>query len=75
LTLNVPQSFGIRQEELLKESDDPEVLKKDLESYKSWQTRWDNVRERSMQPSVAFRTATAQARSDFDLSETDHEVR
>ena len=36
LTLNVPQSFGIRQEELLKESDDPEVLKKDLETYKSW---------------------------------------
>lgn len=30
LTLGVPQSFGIRQEELLKESKDPEILKKDL---------------------------------------------
>ena len=74
LTLNVPQSFGIRQEELLKESDDPEVLKKDLESYKSWQTRWDNVRQRAAQPGVIFRTATAQARNDSDLGEPDRDV-
>ena len=67
LTLNVPQSFGIRQEELLKESNDPEVLKKDLETYNSWQAQWDNVRRRAAQPGVALRTATAQARDDSDL--------
>jgi ATP-dependent exoDNAse (exonuclease V) beta subunit len=64
LTLNVPQSFGIRQEELLKESDDPDILKRDLETYKSWETRRENVRRRAAQPSVIFRTATAQARSE-----------
>jgi ATP-dependent helicase/nuclease subunit A len=67
LILNVPQSFGIRQEELLKEPDDPEVLKRDLETYNSWQARWDNVRQRAAQPSAVFRTATAQARNDSDL--------
>jgi ATP-dependent helicase/nuclease subunit A len=74
LTLNVPQSFGIRQEELLKEADDPEVLKKDLESYKSWQTRWDDVRQRAAQPGVVFRTVTAEARNDSNLDEPDCDV-
>jgi ATP-dependent exoDNAse (exonuclease V) beta subunit len=74
LTLNVPQSFGIRQEELLKESDDPAVLKKDLKSYESWRTRWDNVRQRAAQPGVIFYTATAQARNDSDLGEPARDV-
>ncbi|MGA7314345.1 MAG: UvrD-helicase domain-containing protein [Silvibacterium sp.] len=74
LTLNVPQSFGIRQEELLKEADDPEILKKDLESYRNWQTRWDEVRQRAAQPSIVFRTATAQARIEPDLEEPDRDV-
>ena len=74
LTLNVPRSFGIRQEELLKESDDPEVLKKDLETYKSWQTRWDNIRQRAAQPGVIFRTATAQTRNNSDLGKPEHDV-
>jgi ATP-dependent helicase/nuclease subunit A len=74
LTLNVPQSFGIRQEELLKESDDPEVLKNDLKSYESWQTRWDNVRQVAAKPGVIFRTATAEARNDFDLGEPECDV-
>jgi ATP-dependent helicase/nuclease subunit A len=74
LTLNVPQSFGIRQEELLKESDNPEILKKDLETYKSWQTRWDDVRQHAAQPGVIFRTATAEARNESALSEPDRDV-
>ncbi len=74
LTLNVRQSFGIRQEELLKESDDPEVLKNDLESYESWQTRWGNVRQLAAQPSVVFRTATAQAQNDSNMCEPERDV-
>lgn len=74
LTLNVPQSFGIRQEELLKKSENPEVLKNDLETYRTWQTRWDDVRQRAAQPGVIFRTATAQARSEFDLGEPGSDV-
>jgi len=76
LTLNVPQSFGIRQEELLKESDDPGILKKDLENYESWRSRWDEVRQQAAQPGVIFRTATVQARneSDIDVPYPDVEV-
>jgi ATP-dependent helicase/nuclease subunit A len=74
LTLNVSQSFGIRQEELLKESDDPEILRKDLETYKSWRTRWDDVRQRAAHPDVVFRTATAQARNDSGLGEPERDV-
>jgi ATP-dependent exoDNAse (exonuclease V) beta subunit len=74
LTLNVPQSFGIRQEELLKESDDPDILKKDLETHKSWRARLDNVRQRASQPGVIFRTATAQARDDSDSDELARDV-
>jgi ATP-dependent exoDNAse (exonuclease V) beta subunit len=74
LTLNVPQSFGIRQEELLKASDNPEVLKHDLENYEDWLRRWNNVRQRASQPSVIFRTVTAQARKEADPAEGSHEV-
>jgi ATP-dependent helicase/nuclease subunit A len=74
LTLNVPRSFGIRQEQLLKEPNDPEVLKKDLESYGNWQTRWSNVRQRAAQPGVTFRTATAQTRIEPGLDEPDRDV-
>jgi ATP-dependent helicase/nuclease subunit A len=69
LALNVPQSFGLRQEELLKESDDPEVLKRDLEAYRNWETRRGNVRQRAAKPGVIFRTATAEARSESILVE------
>jgi ATP-dependent helicase/nuclease subunit A len=75
LTLNVPQSFGIRQEELLKESADPEVLKKDLKCYESWRTRWANVRQQAAQPGVIFRTVTAQARSESDFGELGGDVK
>ena len=74
LTLNIPQSFGIRQEELLKEHDDPEVLKKDLETYQNWQSRWDNVRQRAARPSLIFRTATAQARMEPSVDEPERDV-
>jgi ATP-dependent exoDNAse (exonuclease V) beta subunit len=62
LTLGVPQSFGVRQKELLKEAADPKVLESDLQTYRSWQTRWDSVRQQAAEPSIRFRTATAQSR-------------
>lgn len=74
LTLNVLQSFGIRQEQLLKESDNPQVLKNDLENYQNWQARWDDVKKRAAQPSVVFHTATAQARSQADPAEAPQDV-
>jgi hypothetical protein len=74
LGLNIPPSFGIRQEELLKESNDPKILKNDLESYESWRTRWDTVRQRAAQPSVIFRTATAQARNESNVLEIYRDV-
>jgi ATP-dependent helicase/nuclease subunit A len=69
LTLNVPQSYGIRQEELLKESDDPEVLTRDLGAYRNWETRKSNVRQQAAKPSVIFRTASTEARSEPILGE------
>lgn len=63
LTLNVPQSFGIRQEELLKEPDDPEVLRNDLERYNNWRTRWDAVRQQAAKAGIVFCSVTAQART------------
>jgi ATP-dependent exoDNAse (exonuclease V) beta subunit len=64
LTLGVKQSFGIRQEELLTEPDDPEVLKNDLKAYESWRTSWDMVKKKAGAASVVFRTATAESRRD-----------
>jgi ATP-dependent exoDNAse (exonuclease V) beta subunit len=74
LALNVPQSFGIRQEELLKKSDDPDVLKNDVNNYENWRRRWDGVKHRAMQPSVLFRKVTAQARKEADPTESPVEV-
>jgi ATP-dependent helicase/nuclease subunit A len=74
LTLGVPQSFGIRQEELLKESKDPEILKKDLEIYQQWQTRWDTVRQRASQPSLTFRTGRDHARIASESAELQHHI-
>lgn len=64
LTLGVPQSFGVRQKELLKEAQDPKVLENDLQTYYSWRARWDNVRQQAAVPSIRFRTATAQSRQE-----------
>jgi ATP-dependent exoDNAse (exonuclease V) beta subunit len=74
LTLNVPQSFGIRQEELLKESNDADVLQKDLEKYNAWRTRWNDVRERAAKPSIVFRTATADARIQAEPDKVEREI-
>jgi ATP-dependent helicase/nuclease subunit A len=74
LTLGVPQSFGIRQEELLKESKDPEILKKDLETYQNWRRRWDGVRLRASLASVNFRTTRDQARIDPSPGDLEPEV-
>src|SRR5262249_3423795 len=62
LTLGVPQSFGIRQEELLKESDDPEIAKKTLNDYQRWKSHWNDIKDEAAKPGVVFRTATAHAR-------------
>jgi ATP-dependent exoDNAse (exonuclease V) beta subunit len=69
LTLGVPQSFGIRQEELLKESAAPEILKKDLDTYHEWQRHWDNVRQKASQTSLNCRTAREHARAARDSIE------
>jgi ATP-dependent helicase/nuclease subunit A len=62
LTLGVPQSFGIRQEELLKEAKDPAILKRDLDTYQNWQMRWNTARQEASHESVTFRTARDHAR-------------
>ena len=74
LTLNVPQSFGIRQEELLKESEDTSVLEKDLERYQSWMMKWNAVRQEAGKPSIVFRTATAHAQIKPQPTATRREV-
>jgi ATP-dependent helicase/nuclease subunit A len=40
-------------------------LRKDLETYQNWRTRWDGVRQRASMASVNFRTARDQARTDL----------
>jgi ATP-dependent helicase/nuclease subunit A len=65
LTLGVPPSFGVRQKELLKEPDDPEIRENDLKAYDSWRTRCENVRQHAAVPSVRFRTATAESRREW----------
>jgi ATP-dependent helicase/nuclease subunit A len=74
LTLKVPQSFGIRQEELLGESKDPTVLKNDLNRYENWREKWDKVRQAAARPSMVFRTATAESQNEPDSAETQPEV-
>jgi ATP-dependent helicase/nuclease subunit A len=75
LTLGIKQSFGIRQEELLKEPDDPEVLKNDLKTYESWRTSWDDVKKKAGVAGVVFRTATAESRrGDFEGSPPEVEL-
>jgi ATP-dependent helicase/nuclease subunit A len=64
LTLDVPQRFGIRQEELLQEPSDPQAPRHDLRRYEDWRKGWDEVRERAGAASVTFSTVTAEARKD-----------
>jgi ATP-dependent helicase/nuclease subunit A len=59
--LDIRQSFGIRQEELLAVAD-PEVAKRDLEIYRDWRTKAIKIRDESMIPSLVIRTATHEAR-------------
>jgi ATP-dependent exoDNAse (exonuclease V) beta subunit len=69
LNLGFPQSFGIRQQELLKESSDPTILSRDLENYQQWVTRGKCVREIAAKESVMYRSVTAQAQSESYPSE------
>jgi ATP-dependent exoDNAse (exonuclease V) beta subunit len=61
LNLDVRQSFGIRQEELLA-AGDPEAVKRDLEIYRNWRTKATEIRDKSAIPSLVIRTATYEAR-------------
>jgi ATP-dependent helicase/nuclease subunit A len=61
LNLDVRQSFGIRQEELLAVAD-PEVVRRDLTIYQEWRTKVANILDESASPSLVVRTATFEAR-------------
>ncbi|HEV2177714.1 MAG TPA: UvrD-helicase domain-containing protein [Terriglobia bacterium] len=60
LTLDVTRKFGIRQQELLRKGD-PEVVERDLETYKEWQARRRAAIEHGSRPTRAVHTATEQA--------------
>ena len=61
LNLDVRQSFGIRQEELLAAAD-PAAVKRDLEIYRNWRTKATEIRDESAIPSLVICTATHEAR-------------
>jgi ATP-dependent helicase/nuclease subunit A len=58
----------------LKESKDPEILKKDLGTYQNWRTRWDTVRQLASLATVNFRTAKDQARIESAPGQLEPEV-
>ena len=57
LTLGVEPAFGIRQEHLLKNTDD-EVVAKDVETYETWRKGIGSCRRAGAVPSLRVRTAT-----------------
>ena len=62
LALDVEPAFGIRQEDLLKRTDD-EAVAKDLETYEVWRKDIESCRQAGAVPSVIARTATDYARA------------
>ena len=62
LRLDIRQSFGIRQEELLGKGD-AKIAEQDLEHYKCWRTLSEEARVRASTPTYVVRTATSVARS------------
>ena len=61
LNLDVRQSFGIRQEELLAK-EDVEITKRDLEQYKRWCSLLEGIRAKASKPTHTVCTATFEAR-------------
>ena len=62
LNLDVRQSFGIRQEELLAK-DDATIAEQDLDQYKCWSSNLVDVCAKASEPTHIARTATLEARS------------
>ena len=62
LRLNVEPAFGIRQEDLLKRTDDESVAR-DLDAYRAWHREIESRRQSGAVPSLVLRTATEQARA------------
>jgi ATP-dependent exoDNAse (exonuclease V) beta subunit len=65
LKLDVRQSFGIRQEELLA-AGDPEVVKQDLKAYQAWRTTVASLVDDGARPSLVVRKVTDEARKQAD---------
>jgi ATP-dependent helicase/nuclease subunit A len=61
LKLDVRQSFGIRQEELLS-AKDPALVNEDLQRYEDWRAGLEDVRGKASIPTLVVQTATAAAR-------------
>jgi ATP-dependent exoDNAse (exonuclease V) beta subunit len=61
LKLDVRQSFGIRQEELLAGTA-PETLRSDLDAYNQWRQKVTDLVESAAKPGIVVRTVTSQVR-------------
>jgi ATP-dependent exoDNAse (exonuclease V) beta subunit len=61
LKLDVRQSFGIRQEELLAGAP-PEILRSDLDTYNQWLQKLTDLVDSAAKPGIVVRTVTSQAR-------------
>jgi ATP-dependent exoDNAse (exonuclease V) beta subunit len=62
LKLDVRQSFGIRQEELLAGAA-PETLRNDLAAYNQWRQKITDLVESAAKPGIVVRTVTSHARN------------
>jgi ATP-dependent helicase/nuclease subunit A len=60
LDLDVRQSFGIRQEELLAKGA-ADIAERDLEQYEHWRARLEGIRTLASKPTHIVQTATAKA--------------
>jgi ATP-dependent helicase/nuclease subunit A len=62
LTVGVEASLGLRRDDLIVKDVSPEVLRRQLDTYKSWQESRRAAVEQAVVPSVRVRTATEWAR-------------
>lgn len=60
--LDIRQSFGIRQEELLAK-ENTKITERDLQQYKSWCAFLEDLRSKASTPTHVVTTATSEARS------------
>ena len=61
LDLGAQENFGVRQEHLLAEPNDPSLVESDLERYASWQGGREEARERGAAPTLRVGIVTALA--------------